>query len=280
MGEARSAMTAAARSAGGSAWFERGIRVGLVAYGVIHLLIGWLALQLAFGHRSGSPDQQGALHQIAQEPWGRPLLWVIAVGLVVLALWQVSEAWFGHHADDGLKRTAKRLGSAGRVVVYLLLAVAAARTAMGEASSGKKSEDQLTGQLLQMPGGRLLVAAVGLGVIAVAVVLAKKGVTTSFDKDLDRQGSSGTSGTAVIRLGQVGYVAKGVALAVIGGLLVWAAWAYDADKAGSLDVALRTLLDQSVGPWLLVAVAAGIVCFGLYCLAWARYADTSPARHR
>ena len=185
MGEARSAMSAAARSADDSVWFERGIRVGLVAYGVIHLLIGWLALQLAFGDRSGAPDQQGALHQIAQEPWGGPLLWIIAVGLVVLALWQVSEGLYGHRADDGLKRAAKRLGSAGRVVIYLVLAFTAARTAMGEASNKKQSEDQLTGQLMQVTGGRLLVPAVGLAFIAVAVVLATKGVTTPFDKDLD-----------------------------------------------------------------------------------------------
>jgi hypothetical protein len=108
----------------------------------------------------------------------------------------------------------------------------------------------------------------------IAVVQIKRGWTTSFTKDLQPAATSGQSGTTVVRLGQIGYVAKGIAFLVLGGLFIWAAWTHDARRAGGLDSALATLRGAGPGPWLLVAVALGIACFGLYCFAWAKYADT------
>ncbi|MEP6665479.1 MAG: DUF1206 domain-containing protein [Nocardioidaceae bacterium] len=265
----------AARQIQDNVWFERGIRVGLAAYGIIHILVGWLALQLAFGDSSGAPDQQGALQQVAQQSYGEPLLWVIGIGLFILAIWQLFEAIWGHRSRDEPKRTIKRIGSAGKVVLYTVIGISALKTALDANSGGRSSEDKWTAKLMQQSAGQWLVAAVGLIIIVLAFMQAKRGVTKSFEKDLQAAATSGESGSAVVKLGQVGYVSKGVALAVIGGLFVWAAWNHDPKKAGGLDVALRTLLDQSVGPWLLALVAAGIVCFGLYCFAWARYADTN-----
>ncbi len=256
-----------------SKWFDVLVRVGLASYGIVHLLIGWLALQLAFGDSSGAPDQQGALQQIAAEPYGVVLLWVIALGLLAMAVWQAIEAFVGHRRRDNPKRTVKRVGSGGKAVIYLLLALSAAKTATGDTS--KSSEDSTTAKLMDLPLGRFIVLAVGLVIIGVGVLLVVKGAKKKFERDLDSRATSGDSGTVVEKLGQVGYVAKGVSLGVVGGLFVWAAATYDADKAGGLDVALRKLLDTGLGPWLLGLVAAGIVCFGAFCFAWARYADTS-----
>lgn len=262
-----------AREVKESGWLEPTIRVGLVAYGVVHLLIAWLALQLAFGHRSKSADQQGALHELAGQPFGTPLLWVVAVGMFALAIWQLIEAVWGHTREDQPKRTFKRVGSAGKAVIYAAIGISAAKIAIGAGSSSQNQ--QLTSRLMSQPYGRWLVAAVGVVIIVIAMLQAKRGLTSSFTKDLQPSATSGTSGTMVVRLGQVGYVAKAVAFVVLGGLFVWAAWTYDAKKAGSLDTALATLLDAGVGPWLLVLVALGIGCFGIYCFAWARYADTT-----
>lgn len=254
-------------------WFERLVRLGLASYGIVHLLIGWLALQLAFGDRSGAPDQQGALHQIAAEPYGEVLLWVIAAGLLALAAWQAIEAFVGHRSRDNPKRTLKRVASGGKAVIYTALALSSATTAVGSKSKSS-SGDSTTAKIMDLPFGRFLVFAIGAVIIGVGVVHIVKGVQKKFERDLESRATSGASGSAVVRLGQVGYTAKGVALGVLGGLFVWAAWTYDADKAGGLDVALRKLLDTGLGPWLLALVAAGIVCFGAYCFAWARYADT------
>jgi hypothetical protein len=256
-----------------SVWLERTVRVGLAAYGIVHLLVAWLALQLAFGQQSATANQQGALHALARQQFGTPLLWIVAIGLFALALWQVTEALWGHTREDGGKRVMKRVGSAGKVVIYATIGYSALKIAVG---AGSRSHSQaMTARLMDAPFGRLLVGAVGAVIIVVAVLLAKRGWTASFTKDLQADATSGRSGSVIQRLGQAGYLAKGVAFAVLGALFIWAAWTYDAAKAGGLDAALSTLLRAGVGPWLLVVVALGIGCFGLYCFAWSRYADTS-----
>ncbi len=264
-----------ARKVNDNPWFERGVRVGLIGYGIVHLLIGWLALQLAFGDRSGSPDQQGALQQIAQESYGDALLWTIGIGLLFMAVWQVFEALWGHTSRDEPKRTIKRVGSAGKVVIYAIVGISSIKFAMEAQSGGKSSTDSMTADLMKQTAGQWLVAAVGIVIIVVGVMQVKRGVTKSFTKDLTGDATSGTSGTAVEKFGQVGYISKGIAVGVVGFLFVWAAWDHDPKKAGGLDTALRKILDQPFGPVLLAAIALGIIAFGLYCFAWAKYADTN-----
>ena len=260
----------AAQQVRGSKSLEVGVRVGLVSYGLVHLLIAWIAVQIAWTHEQSKANSEGALRQIAGEPLGNVLLWVIAFGLVALVVWQLGEAIWGHTYDQGGKRTAKRLASAGRAVVYAALALSTFRI-VGGSSGGGSSTDSVTAQLMKQTGGQLLVGLVGLAIIAVGVGLLVRGVTAKFTDHLRAQATSGDSGNAVVRLGQCGYVAKGVALGIVGGLFVWAAWTYDPQKAGGLDVALQTLLDQPYGAWLLTLVALGIAAFGAYCFAWARH---------
>lgn len=258
----------------GSPWFDRTVRIGLISYGIVHLLVGWLAFQLALGDPSGTASQQGALHQVAQESYGPALLVVIAIGFLALTVWKGLTAAYGHRSDDGGKRTAKRVASAGKGVIFLFLAVTAAQLAVGSGSSSS-STDEFTADLMKAPGGRFLVGAIGLGIIAAGVWLAVKGIKRKFEKNLEGSATTGATGTAIVRLGQVGYVAKGAAFAAVGFLFVWAAWTFDPDKAGGLDSALHKLLDESYGPALIGAIGAGLIAFGLYCFAWAWYADTS-----
>ena len=140
----------------------------------------------------------------------------------------------------------------------------------GSGGSGDSQEEGLTADLLGAPAGRTLVAVLAIAVIAVGVRQVHRGVTDSFTHDLEAPATSGDSGSAVIVLGRVGYVAKGVAIGVVGILFGWAALAYDPEKAGGLDDALRTVRDQPFGPYLLSAVALGLAGFGLFCFAWAK----------
>src|SRR4051794_9736067 len=66
-------------------------RVGLIAYGLVHVLVAWLALQLAWGGGGGEADQSGAMATLARQPFGKPLLWILALGLIALAVWQAAE---------------------------------------------------------------------------------------------------------------------------------------------------------------------------------------------
>lgn len=263
----------AAEQVNDSVWLERCVRVGLVAYGLVHVVVAGLALQLAFGNPTDAASQQGAMRTLAAEPVGGPLLWALAIGLGALVAWQATEAVVGHRDLEPRKRLLRRIGSGGRAVVYAALSYSAVSTALGSGSS--TSKDRLTARVLSLPFGALIVAAVGALVVGVGIGLAWQCVSQSFLEGLDSDATSGSSGTALVRVARFGYAMKGLALGVVGGLFVWVAWTYDASKAGGLDVALQTFAGQTVGPWLLAVVAVGIGCFGVYCFGWARYANTA-----
>ena len=260
-----------ARKVDGSPWLDRGVRLGLVVYGVVHLIIAVTAVQLAFGDRSGKASQQGALSQLAGSTLGDVALVLVAVGLVALVVWQLVEAAVGHRRHDGAGRAAKRLGSLGKAVVYGVLAVSALQKVLGS-SSGSKT-DGMTARLMSAPGGQLLVGLVGAGIIGVGAYLGYKGWSRKFTDGLDARASSGQRREPIVLLGQVGHIGKGAALIAVGALFVVAAVQHQPKESGGLDVALQQLLGQPFGVALVVAVGIALGCFGLYCLAWARHLD-------
>lgn len=105
----------------------------------------------------------------------------------------------------------------------------------------------------------------------IAVLQARRGITTSFTDDLAPGAIEGASGRTIKWLGQVGYVTKGFSLGIVGLLFAWAAVSHDSNKAGGLGDALKTLRDQPFGPYLLTLVGLGLAAFGVYCFAWARH---------
>jgi hypothetical protein len=247
-------------------------RVGLVAYGVVHLVVAWLAVQLALGHQSKNASQQGAVQKLAHEPFGEVIVWLIAIGMFALAVWQGVEAAFGHRNHDGFSRVWRRVASVGKAVVYVAIGISAVHAATGSSSSSKKSStDSWTAKAMALPAGQLIVGAVGVGIIAIGGYMVRKAWTDDFHKQLDAEGQSGTSGRAYHWLGKAGYTAKGIAFGVVGALFVWAAASQDPKKSGGLDQALHKVLQQPFGPVLLVAIALGLACYGLFCFARARH---------
>lgn len=256
-------MTTVAASSSRGVW-EAGARAGYAVSGVLHVLIGVLAVQLAVGGGGGSADQSGAFAQVAATPFGVVALWVAVVALAALGAWQAAAAVSGVVGETG-----DRLKAAGKALVYLALAATALSFARGGGTSGGQTSDA-TASLMQAPGGRVLVGAVGLGVLAVGAYHVHKGLTTTFLDDLQRL-PAGTAGRAARWSGVVGYVAKGVALGVVGVLFVLAALQADADEVTGLDGALRALRDAPAGPFLLGLVALGLVAYGLYSFVRARF---------
>lgn len=263
-------MTRAAERAHDSDWVDHAARIGLVAYGLVHLVVGWLALQVAFGQSSEKASSTGAMHELARQPLGAALVWAVAIGMLLLVLWRLLEAGLGHREHDGADLWRKRAASLGKAVLYGTIAVTAAQVAMGDGGSGGGS-DGYTTQLMRMPGGQILVGAVGVAIMGYGVRYVWRGWTEGFLKHLDGEGRRGDTGTAYRLLGKVGHIAKGVAILVVGGLFVWAALTHDPKRSGGLDQALQKIADQPFGQGLLTAVALGIGCFGLYCFARARH---------
>ena len=143
-----------AEQVGDSASLEALARVGLIAYGVVHLLIGWLALQIAWGAASKSADSSGALRTLADQPFGKILLWLVAVGLVALALWQASAAIWGYRNHEGAKRVRKQVSSGAKAVIYAVLGGSAASVALGWGSGSSQSQQQTTQVCWRGPPGR------------------------------------------------------------------------------------------------------------------------------
>lgn len=252
---------------------DMGVRVGLVSYGIVHLLMAWLAIQLVLGDREGKVSGSGALRQLAGNEIGQVSLFVVAGGLAALCIWQAFEAIAGHRDEDGAKRVFKRVVSAVKVVIYGALGWAALQTALGGGGGKKSSTDSWTAKLMDLPFGPILVGIVGVVILGVAGALVWRGWNEKFLKKLDGSGRTGNDGKAYRWFGKAGYISKGVAFAAVGALFLYAAWTHDPEKSAGLDQALLKVLHQPYGPFLLAAIAAGIACYGLFCFAWARHLD-------
>lgn len=232
--------------------------------GVMHLLIGWIAIRIALGTGGGEASNSGALAQIAEAPGGQAMLWAGAVAFVALGLWQVIELLLG---SDEMTDRAK---AAAKAVVYLALGVTTARFASGGGGSDSQTASGTTAGLLGSGPGKVAVTVAGLVLIGGGVYHVYKGATKKFVEDLERTGG-GNVGRAIVIAGQLGYIAKGVALTILGGLVVAAVVTADPEKAGGLDAALRTVGEQPFGQVLLVLTGAGIALYGVYSIGKARY---------
>lgn len=249
------------------------VRFGMVAYGLVYLLVAWLSLQIALGlGASDRPSGRGALHELSQQPLGEVLVWAVAVGMLLLVIWRLVEAAWGHRRCDRAERWRKRAVSLLKALVYGALGWSALKVALGDGSGGS-SEKGLTAKVMGWPAGPWLVGAAGLGILVYAAVAAWRGATGKVTEHLQAEGRSGDSGTAYEVFGRVGYVAKGVALAVVGGLVVYAAVTHDPKKSGGLDEALLEIQRQPFGAVLLFAIGVGLACYGLFCFARARHLD-------
>jgi hypothetical protein len=265
-----------ARRAARSGALEALTRVGFLGYGLLHLAVAWLAVQIALGHPGDEGDQSGAFRYLAGQPFGRILLVVVAVGLAAMAVWQLLLAAIGHRDEHGVSRTLERLASLARTVIYAALAWTAWRVVAGNPRSDAEQTQSTTAGIMAQPAGRFLVALAGLIVVAVGVGLAVYGWKKKFEKRLLLSRMSWQTRRLVSRLGQSGYIAKGVAFGIVGLLLLDAAISDNPAKSRGLDAALRVLVARPYGPFLLILVAIGFAAFGVYCLFQSRYRKVRP----
>ncbi len=256
-----------ARKAKRSSTVDRLARLGLVCRGVVWVTIGILALRIAFGDGADA-DRSGAMQAIANQPAGRVLLVVVVVGFAGYAAWRFLEAAVGYADDDGLVRSAKRLGSAGRAAAYAYFAVMAART-VADGSAERGQEEALTARLMEQPGGRLLVGGLGAAILVSGVVIAVRGVRSGFMKKLHRL--SGRTRRLTSLVGTVGLLGRGAVYALIGAFVLAAAVRYDAQESKGLDQTLETLSGQPFGRALLTLAAVGLMAYGAWSLLEARY---------
>lgn len=263
----------AARTAESSATFRVLARSGFAANGLVHLLIGVIVVVVALG-ADGAADQAGAFTAIARAPLGFAALWLLAVGLCALGVWHAAEAILARAPGDDAKASARKWGVRasewGQALIFLALGLLSAAVALGARPDGEEAAEGASRGILTIIGGPVLLALIGTGIGIGGISFIVMGFLRSFHNKVDIP--SGPLGAVVTTLGVVGFIAKGVALVIVGILLVAAAITVDADTAGGLDGAVRALLALAYGPWLAGVVGVGFVAYGVFCLFRARYA--------
>ncbi len=262
-----------ARKAESNPVFEALARAGYVASGVVHGLIGVIVLVIASGGH-GEGDQAGAMKAVAGAPAGFVALWLLAIGLWALGVWHATEGLLAYDPSGDMKGAAhkwgRRLAEWGQAVVFAALGVIAASVAMGARPNGERAAEGASRSLLHIPGGPIVLVLVGLAIGAGGVAFIVMGVRRSFRNRM-RIPRNGL-GRALSALGVVGFIAKGIALGVVGVLLVIAALHADAKAAGGLDGAVDALLALPLGPALAWIVGLGFLAYGAFTVARARFA--------
>jgi hypothetical protein len=260
--------TQLAREASNSAVLQLLARLGFAVNGLLHILIGAIAITVAIGAGSGSADQSGALAQLASSQGGVFLLWTVVVGLWALGIWLVVSAFVLR--GDPKRIWSRRLSNFAKAIVYFALGATAFIFARGGSANSAGSTQSASSSLLASPGGVVALFLIGVVVLGVAGYFIYKGATQKFRSDLAVP--SGTAGSTIILLGVIGYIAKGVALAVVAILTGVAALTRDASKSTGLDGALKALAGLPYGTIALILIGIGLVAYGVYCFVRARRA--------
>jgi hypothetical protein len=267
-------VSARARAAAQSPWLGWAGRFGLAAQGVSYVIVAALALMLAFGWGGTTADRPTALRTLVDEPMGGPLLVLLAAGFACYAAWRFAKAFFDRdHEGERPKGLAKRTGDLGKGLLYGGLAVSVVRILFGADERGERRADETTAGVLGWPGGRWLVFAAAAAIAVAAVWNVYRGLSRKFEDDLELGEMTWSVQRWISRLGLVGLSSRGVVFGVIAWFLAKAAYEHQAKEAVGLGGALAKLAEAGYGRGLLTAVAAGLLAFGVFCLAQSRYRD-------
>jgi hypothetical protein len=269
---------ARAKAESGRGWYAVLARTGLVAKGLSYGLVGALALQLTFGGSGKATSRQGALEQVAQRPFGKLILVLLALGFAAYAVWRFVQAYAERpDADDAAAEVwVKRAGYVGRGLIYVGLTYSTARIVLGSGAQSQNAKARHSaGVVLSWPAGRWIVGAAGVCLLAVAFWNLYRGLARKFDDKWRLSRLTPAVRRWGARAGVVGHVARFVVFGLIGLFALKAALEYKPKDAIGLDGALQKLAHASYGPWLLGLTAAGLFAYGVYCLVDARLRDVS-----
>src|SRR5579862_8692723 len=267
---ARGAVRGAGNGFVQSRLFEVLARAGFVSRGLVYGIIGILAFRLAIGAGGKITNQQGAFHTVAQQPFGKFALTLVAIGLGGYSMWRLFRALIGH-GPEGADHGIDRLGAAASGLFYGLMCFAAVKVLMGSGAGSTGNAKKTTAGVLGWPGGNWIVGIAGAVMIGVALYQGYRGVTKKFLQDSKTEQMGPATRRWISRIGTIGHLARMVVFGLVGVFLIKAATDSRGRSAVGLDGALAKLLHHPYGQYMLGVVAAGLVAFALYSLSDARY---------
>ena len=253
-----------------SSAFELLSRAGFVARGLIYAIIGILALKLAFGHGGKLTDQKGALHTVANQPFGKVLLTLVAIGLGGYSLWRFVRAAIGH-GPEGSDTGFDRVAAFASGIAYGVMCAFAIEILLGAGGGTGGNVKKSTAGVLGWPAGTWIVGIAGVVLIGVALYQGYRGITKKFLDESKVEEMGPQVKKWISRLGTFGHLARMVVFGLVGVFVLKAAIDYTPSKAVGLDGALAKIVHHSYGPVLLGIVATGLIAFAVYSLSDARY---------
>ena len=244
-------------------------RAGFAVMALLHIIVGAIAIAIAFGH-PGDAEPTGAIAQLADNPWGPAVMWGCVVACFGLAAWQASEATLRMRGKPRKERLAKLVSSGFLAIAYGSVGLTFANFALGLRTDSGDSTRDFSSRLMATPAGAWVLVVLGLTILAIGIYFVAKGLRRGFKEELFH--FDGTRrGRLIDGLGVTGHVAKGVALDLTGLLFVIAAAKHRPEESTGLDGSLKALRDHPLGPYLLVAIGAGFIAYGLFALIRARF---------
>jgi Domain of Unknown Function (DUF1206) len=250
------------------------VRAGFVARGITYGMIGGLALAIALGAGTmgAAPNQQGALALIARSPVGRIALVVICVGLLAYALWKFTQGirGCGPEGGGGL-RLRDRVANLAGGAVYLGFFAVAIRALIGSSGNSSAEPSQAASGILGWPGGQVMVAVGGAGLIAISLYQLYDAFRGGFARHTKTARMVVPERRAFMVFGRIGLTARSVVFALIGYFLMRTAIEFNAGDTVGVDGALARLHSEPLGRWLVGVVALGLLIFAAFSLIEGRY---------
>lgn len=251
-------------------WLDVLARTGFAVMALLHVLIGAIALQVALGGY-GEAETSGAIGPLARaEPFGPVLMWAGCVACAALAVWQLAEATVRMRREKMRARVAKAISSGSLFVIYGSVALTFASFARGRGRDSGESISSFSRTVLNSAAGIPALAGVGALILGIGAYFIYKGSARRFRPEL-RYFEDTRRGRVLNALGVVGHIAKGVALVLVGLLFAAAAFNHRPQDSTGLDGSLRTLLQYPVGVPVILVIAVGLICYGVFALVRARW---------
>ena len=264
-------------------WGDRLSRVGLASRGIVYLVLAYLVARVALGALGSAAIDKpasgpGVAQAIVSQDGGHAMLFVLAVGLLLYALFSILDAVL-HHDDES--PTAKRWGdralSAWGFVVYgsfsgyCFVTAGSFQGGYGTSAMDQHDHTQWSSDVLRWPGGPIYLGALGLILMIIAAFLVSRAARRSFRPRLERDRMSDRAWAVANVLGTVGYLGRAALFGVVGWFVFHAALENDPRKGQGVDGALRMFADSTAGPYALWALAVALGGYGLYMFVEARY---------
>jgi len=244
-------------------------RTGYASKGTVYALTGILAFGAAIGLGGESEGKLGVLKFLQEQPFGNVLLGILGLGLLCYAFWRFYQSVKDPEdiGSDG-KSIGKRIGFFFSGLFYFGLGAYSLYQIFNSANSDRS-------------GGKSLIStdyldyifyAVAIGMAIKAIFQIVKVYKGDFLKKFHLDGLSNVDTRKTIKwLGYAGMVSRAIVTGIVAYFFFRAAsTASQEDIKGTSD-AFSFLQRNSEGPWLMGAVALGLICYGLYMFIMAKY---------